>query len=187
MSDEQIIKRRLMFDGDGIGDDRRLNLLQNLVCKWANKLTERGYGKILHILSQCEAVPRRSGMIRKQKEKELRNYKEFQQISEADIADTRKSIAYMKDIQKKSQIVKQNKVKYDLLIKEIMHYPKINETKEKINNIGIDIKSMRINKSDLNKKINDLKRQFQVFTMFIQRSIEDVNEDKCQITGDWEC
>lgn len=33
---EDVIQRRLLIDGDGTGDDRRLNLLQKSFIKWAS-------------------------------------------------------------------------------------------------------------------------------------------------------
>jgi hypothetical protein len=36
---EEVIKRRLLIDGDGTGDDRRLNLLLRSFIKWSNSPT----------------------------------------------------------------------------------------------------------------------------------------------------
>lgn len=36
MSDEEVIRRRLLVDGDGTGDDRRLNILFKTMLKWCN-------------------------------------------------------------------------------------------------------------------------------------------------------
>lgn len=36
VSTEEVIKRRLLIDGDGTGDDRRLNLLVKSFIKWVN-------------------------------------------------------------------------------------------------------------------------------------------------------
>lgn len=33
---EEIIKQRLLIDGDGTGEDRRLNMLLKQFLKWAN-------------------------------------------------------------------------------------------------------------------------------------------------------
>lgn len=33
---ETVIKRRLLIDGDGTGDDRRLNVLMRSFIKWSN-------------------------------------------------------------------------------------------------------------------------------------------------------
>ena len=35
MCDEDYMKNRLLFDGDGVGDDRRLNQLYKQICKFA--------------------------------------------------------------------------------------------------------------------------------------------------------
>lgn len=36
MSEEEVIRRRLLLDGDGTGDDRRLNILFKTMLKWCN-------------------------------------------------------------------------------------------------------------------------------------------------------
>ena len=35
MCDEDYMKNRLLFDGEGVGDDRRLNQLYKQICKFA--------------------------------------------------------------------------------------------------------------------------------------------------------
>lgn len=37
---EDVIRRRLLIDGDGTGDDRRLNVLLKTLIKWCNSSDE---------------------------------------------------------------------------------------------------------------------------------------------------
>lgn len=38
---EDVIRRRLLIDGDGTGDDRRLNVLLKSLIKWCNSSDEK--------------------------------------------------------------------------------------------------------------------------------------------------
>lgn len=38
---EEVIRRRLLIDGDGTGDDRRLNVLLKTLIKWCNSSDEK--------------------------------------------------------------------------------------------------------------------------------------------------
>lgn len=38
---EDVIRRRLLIDGDGTGDDRRLNVLLKTLIKWCNSADEK--------------------------------------------------------------------------------------------------------------------------------------------------
>lgn len=38
---EDVIRRRLLIDGDGTGDDRRLNVLLKTLIKWCNTTDEK--------------------------------------------------------------------------------------------------------------------------------------------------
>ena len=40
--EENVVKNRLLFDGDGNGDDRRLNMLLKLTTKWGHATNPNG-------------------------------------------------------------------------------------------------------------------------------------------------
>ena len=41
-AEENVVKNRLLFDGDGNGDDRRLNMLLKLTTKWGHATNPNG-------------------------------------------------------------------------------------------------------------------------------------------------
>ena len=41
-AEENVVKNRLLFDGDGNGDDRRLNVLVKLTMKWCHATNPNG-------------------------------------------------------------------------------------------------------------------------------------------------
>ncbi|XP_008487137.1 THO complex subunit 7 homolog [Diaphorina citri] len=60
MADEEVIRRRLLIDGDGTGDDRRLNLLLKSILKYCNSPDDTPEEKQVNVdrmllqLTQCE-------------------------------------------------------------------------------------------------------------------------------------
>uniref|UniRef100_A0A8C0D4V7 THO complex subunit 7 homolog n=1 Tax=Balaenoptera musculus TaxID=9771 RepID=A0A8C0D4V7_BALMU len=49
VTDNEVIRKRLLTDGDGAGDDRRINLLVKSFIKWCNSGSqEEGYNKKQH-------------------------------------------------------------------------------------------------------------------------------------------
>lgn len=54
---DEVIRKRLLIDGDGAGDDRRINLLVKSFIKWCNSGSqEDGYFISLLFLHQCPDV-----------------------------------------------------------------------------------------------------------------------------------
>jgi hypothetical protein len=45
--DEQIIRRRLQIDGEGVGDDRKINLLLKTFCRWTNSTEDESQDRII--------------------------------------------------------------------------------------------------------------------------------------------
>lgn len=48
---EDVIRRRLLIDGDGTGDDRRLNVLLKTMIKWFNSNDETPEERFLFFIS----------------------------------------------------------------------------------------------------------------------------------------
>lgn len=78
--DEQIIKRRLCIDGEGVGDDRKINLLLKTFSRWCNSSesdenTDASCDRILTQLSHCEFSVLKSELSEQMIDEELKNYK----------------------------------------------------------------------------------------------------------------
>lgn len=59
VSEEEVIRNRLLFDGEGTGDDRRIQTLMKTIVKWCHSDASQEessltYQKIVALLSQCE-------------------------------------------------------------------------------------------------------------------------------------
>ena len=79
MSEEEIIRSRLLFDGEGTGDDRRIQTLLKTIVKWCHSDSTREesnltYQKIIALLNQCEYSIVKNHLVYEMNNIERRNY-----------------------------------------------------------------------------------------------------------------
>ncbi|NXY32581.1 THOC7 protein, partial [Pomatorhinus ruficollis] len=80
-SSDEVIRKRLLIDGDGAGDDRRINLLVKSFIKWCNSGSqEEGYlqyQRMLSTLSQCEFSMGKTLLVYDMNLREMENYEKI--------------------------------------------------------------------------------------------------------------
>ncbi|XP_044756570.1 THO complex subunit 7 homolog isoform X1 [Coccinella septempunctata] len=187
MSDEEVIRRRLLIDGDGTGDDRRLNVILKNLTKWAHSTgTEPNDNQIvldrtLWQLGLCEFSVKRSKILRKTSTKQLRKYSQIQEKLEMEITKTKDSIEESKNNLKQAKIWKQNHVMYDLLANTIVGHPARKETNKMLNNLQTELKNLKEQSKSLEMKLDLRKKQFHVLVTSanqLRAMLEEVeNED----------
>lgn len=79
VSEEEIIRNRLLFDGEGTGDDRRIQTLLKTIVKWCHADSSREeskltYQKIIALLNQCEYAMVKNHLVYEMNNIEKRNY-----------------------------------------------------------------------------------------------------------------
>nr|XP_020448616.1 THO complex subunit 7 homolog [Monopterus albus] len=82
VTDDEVIRKRLLIDGDGAGDDRRINVLLKSFTKWCNSpgTPEEGftqYQRMLGILAQCEFSMGKTLMVYDMNLREMENYEKI--------------------------------------------------------------------------------------------------------------
>ncbi|RZC35789.1 THOC7 domain containing protein [Asbolus verrucosus] len=168
MSDEDIIKRKLLIDGDGTGDDRRLNVISKTLKKWANSTedspleNQATHDKLLAQLSLCEYSVKRSQLLTKTTTKQLENYKKIQEKFEQQIIDVKESIKQNKENLIQAKIWKQNHMMYDLLAQSIAEQPARKETNQRLLNLQAELKELHKEKEFLEHKLDMRRKQFHV-------------------------
>ncbi|XP_044258020.1 THO complex subunit 7 homolog [Tribolium madens] len=185
MSDEDIIKRKLLIDGDGTGDDRRLNVIAKTLRKWANSSEESPlenqatHDKLLAQLSLCEYSVRRSQLLTRTTARQLENYKKIYEKFEQQISEVKDSIKQNKDNLVQAKIWKQNHMMYDLLAQSIAEQPARKETNERLSNLQAELKELHKEKELLEQKLDMRRKQFHVLVSSaskLQAMLEESNE-----------
>jgi len=192
MSDEEVIRRRLVIDGDGTGDDRRLNVLLKNLIKWANYTDESSpehqqlYDRMLSQISQCEFAVRRSQLLTKTNEKQLQNYQKLQEKLEKQITEVKNTIEVSKQNLTQAKILKQNRMMYDLLAQSIKQQPARKDTDRRLAELKAELNSLHEQKRNLEHKLEMRRKQFHVLVSSanqLRSMLEDTTEDDAMNTS----
>ncbi|CAB4023083.1 THO complex subunit 7 homolog [Paramuricea clavata] len=82
-TDDDMIKKRLLIDGEGVGDDRKIQTLLKTFLKWFNNTDgsedEKNilYNKMLILLSQCDFNIGKTSQVYEMNQREMKNYKKL--------------------------------------------------------------------------------------------------------------
>ncbi|KAF5277422.1 hypothetical protein FQA39_LY06235 [Lamprigera yunnana] len=186
MSDEEVIRRRLLIDGDGTGDDRRLNVLLKNLIKWANyseaSSTEHQllYDRMLVQISQCELAVKRSQLLSRNSQNQLQNYQKLQKKLEKQISDVKNTIEISKQNLAQAKVLKQNRMMYDLLACSIKQQPARKDTDKRLADLKAELNSLRDQKRSLEQKLEIRRKQFHVLVSSanqLRSMLEDVVDD----------
>ncbi|KAL0276503.1 UNVERIFIED_CONTAM: hypothetical protein PYX00_004063 [Menopon gallinae] len=182
MNDEDVIKRRLLIDGDGTGDDRRLNALQKNIIKWCSSTDSQEESQLsldgmLAQLSHCEFTVKKSRRVAKMNAIELQNYQDLSKKIKQDIEEERKMIENTKTALIEAKIVRKNKMECDILGKVINEQPDRIETGKKLDQLKNELKNLKKCRTQIEKKMMQRRQQFYALVVTIQQLRDIVEED----------
>ncbi|KAJ8911073.1 hypothetical protein NQ315_015244 [Exocentrus adspersus] len=181
MTDEYIIKRKLLFDGEGIGDDRRINYLQKLLVKWiltdvSQDENKRVYNKILLQLHLIEYSRKKSELVKLNNEKQLRQYKDYQTEIENNIASILDAINISKILLAKVKYDKHRKLHYDMIVKDIVEQPSRIETTKTVEQLQLDLNNMRASQQILKNEFIMWRKHFTVLLSSANQMCTQLNK-----------
>ena len=164
-TDEEIMRTRLMIEGEG-SDYRRLNSLMRTFMKWCMnedqtpEESESAYNQILFTLSQCEFAMEKIQLTVDMYEREKQNY----QVLSSEI-ERRREVAENEIVMYKDQLVdarevRRNRQEYDALAKIINKYPNRKETTKEIGSLEHSLLDLSQNKERLSLKVEERKKEF---------------------------
>lgn len=128
-----------MFDGEGIGDDRRINLLQRVVASWVSSKNTSELENLV-MLNKCLSIIRaiecswiKSDLMKKCIEKETELFKNFQNGTKKNIENIKETIDASKIILLEAREEKQHKLNYNMIAEDIATVPSRIETLDMVN------------------------------------------------------
>merc|ERR1712176_905665 len=85
--DEEIIRKRLLLDGEGAGDDRKLTMILKSFLKWCNnpEPDNASYQKILYLLDQAEYQIKKLELVAKANHAQQQKYAQIEQEIESEM------------------------------------------------------------------------------------------------------
>ncbi|XP_004921720.1 THO complex subunit 7 homolog [Bombyx mandarina] len=175
MGDEDVIRRRLLIDGDGTGDDRRLNVLLKTLIKWCNTTDDKPeeskatHDRMLAQLAQCEFAVTKSQLGSEMMAAELKSYEALSKILESGIEVAKENIQKSKTDLAQAKTVRKNRIEYDVLAKVISEQPDRKETSERLSTLKTELANLETTKQQLESRLALRKKQFHVLVTSIHQ------------------
>eukprot|EP00093_Oithona_nana_P004894 04894.XXX_70099_70801_1 [CDS] Oithona nana genome sequencing. len=177
-SDESVVRTRLLLDGDGTGDDRRLNQIAKSFIQWVSSKDEddsettkedhrKQHSRLLATLAQCEWIQGKSSLVREMNRKEAENYEKLYEQINGEIVEAEKEIQTTKKELIEARKIRRNRMEYDAMAKIINENPDRETQGKKIEEIKAEIESYKATEAALEDKLESRKKQFHVLVKSI--------------------
>ncbi|XP_051532437.1 THO complex subunit 7 homolog isoform X1 [Myxocyprinus asiaticus] len=183
ITDDEVIRKRLLIDGDGAGDDRRINVLMKTFIKWchSNISPEEGfaqYQRMLTSLSQCEYSMGKTLLVYDMNLKEMENYEAIYADIEKSITSAHEKIAECKKEIQRAKRIRKNRQEYDALARVIKQHPDRHETLKQLEALDKELQQLSQIKENVEDKLELRKKQFHVILTTIQELQQTLDNDE---------
>lgn len=188
-AEENVVKNRLLFDGDGNGDDRRLNMLLKLTTKWGHATNPNGdpeediktHAKLRAQLLQCQWTDEKTKQVQKMNEREADTYEQLFERIRSEIEQAEKEIFETKIELEQARKIRRNRMEYDAMAKQINVYPTRAITGKKKQETHAELNRLKEEEEMLEDKLQSRKKQFHVLVNSIHR-LQDLLEQEEEVT-----
>ncbi|TRY59092.1 hypothetical protein DNTS_028629 [Danionella cerebrum] len=183
VTDDEVIRKRLLIDGDGAGDDRRINVLMKSFTKWCSSSfsPEEGfsqYQRMLMTLSQCEFSMGKTLLVYNMNLKEMENYESIYKDIETSISSAHEKIAECKKEILRAKRIRKNRQEYDALARVIKKHPDRHETLKQLEALDNELQRLSHTKESVEDKLELRKKQFHVLLTTIQELQQTLENDE---------
>ncbi|XP_043933925.1 THO complex subunit 7 homolog isoform X2 [Protopterus annectens] len=188
VTDDEVIRKRLLIDGDGAGDDRRINLLVKTFFKWCNSGShEEGYSqyeRMLGILAQCEFSMGKTLLVYDMNLREMENYEKIYKETESNIMAAHEKIAECKKQIQQAKRIRKNRQEYDALARVIQTHPDRHETLKQLEALGKELQHLSRIKESVEDKLELRRKQFHVLLSTIRELQQTLENDEKLLEAD---
>jgi len=189
VSDEAAVKTRLLFDGDGTGEERRLNLLLKSVVKWCSQGSDgdgdgeddggandvkRHAGLVAQLL-HIEWTDAKSKLVQEMNERESNNYEHLLEVIQSKLEEAEKDITEAKSDLEQARLVRRNRMEYDSMAKTIQAFPSREDSGKNISEVSDQLERLKQEEEELDAKLQQRKKQFHVLVNSIHQ-LQDMLE-----------
>ncbi|TGZ75106.1 hypothetical protein CRM22_000569 [Opisthorchis felineus] len=128
VSDDEIIKRKLLIEGESGNDDRRLTLLLKNYLRWvaSGDTSDNGFETfqaLLGSINQCENAMEQATLVLSMNKKQQEHYSELYKEIEYEIEKAKLRIEECREELRLAKIIRKNRREYDGLAKIIAEHP----------------------------------------------------------------
>nr|CAB3266950.1 THO complex subunit 7 homolog [Phallusia mammillata] len=177
-----VIRRRLLIDGDGGGDERRLNALMKLFIKWCNspEADNSTHQRMLSFLAQSEFAMMKSSFVYEMNTKQMDKYQCLQEEIDKNVALAHEEIEKCKKELEEARLVRKNRQQYDALAGVVLKHPDRRKTEGQINELDEELKDLQASELQLIEKLDSRKKQFHALLTSIHQLQSVLKEEEEQ-------
>jgi len=185
-SDDDVIRKRLLIDGDGGGDERRLNALMKLYIKWCNSpdADNSTHQRMLSFLAQSEFAMTKASLVYEMNTRQMDKYKQLQEEIDENVALAHSEIEKCKKDLAEARLIRKNRQEYDALASIVLQQPDRLETESQITDLGKDVEEMQDTEQQLIARLNLRKKQFHALMTSIHQLKSVLDEEKLEDSRD---
>ncbi|KAF4533339.1 hypothetical protein B566_EDAN002736 [Ephemera danica] len=182
MTEEDVIRRRLLIDGDGTGDDRRLNLLLKSFIKWSNTPEpcpddDVQLDRMLAQLAQSELALKKSRLGANTSQSELDNYETLSMSIKQRLETAKTGIEESKEAFARAREVRKNRMEYNAMAGVILQQPDRKEMLEKLEQIKTELAELENKRHELDEKLELRRKRLHLLNVAITDFTEDTSMD----------
>ena len=183
MNEDEIMKRKLLIDGDGFGDDRKISQLIKQFILWcyndneSELESELSAERLLNAIDQSELAMAKSMQTIKMVTHELDNYETIYKNIEKSISNAKEKLQACKLELADAKRIRCNKLDYDSVASIIEKHPSTQDTQTKLNQLEGEIQSLQTINTQIESKLEKRRRQFQLL-LSASHQLQSVLEDE---------
>ena len=184
ISEDDIIKKRLLIEGDSGNEDRLINKLVRNFVKWSNHILntdqagQENTNSVTHVtddenveylheqtmasLSHAEFGLFRNQFILDMNKMEQDNYEELYARINSEIERAQKKIIESKVDLLEARKIRKNRQEYDILARQILNFPNRSEMEATIKNLEERVEQLKKSEYEYDRKIDLRRKQFSV-------------------------
>lgn len=171
-TDDDIIRRKLLIEGDGTGSDTRINTFLKTFYRWAaspanDEESNATYQRLLSMLAQIEHAYAKTKFIYDMNIEEKAAYERLYKDIGNMIEETQQKIVDCKNELQQAKRIRKNKQEYDVLAKLIQQHPDRQETMKELEVLEKELKDFKREKQALEDKFELRRKEFHVLMVSI--------------------
>ncbi|KAF7260638.1 hypothetical protein EG68_01880 [Paragonimus skrjabini miyazakii] len=183
VSDDEIIKRKLLVEGESGNDDRRLTLLLKNYLRWvaSDDVGDVGFETfqaLIGSVNQCENAMEQSALVLSMNQEQLNQYSELFKKIKTDMENAKVRMDECKEELRTAKIIRKNRREYDSLAKIIAEHPERDVTLEKCQKLKSQLQRLQELDKEYDRKIALRKKQFHLFLFALNGMQKLIEEDE---------
>jgi len=183
LNEDDIIRRKLLIDGEGVGDDRRIMIALKQFVKWCltddnADESQLAHERILLSLFGSELAMAKSEQMLRMNSIEMENYEKLCLKMDKSIEEAQQRLIECKSELVNAKKVRKNKCEYDAMASVIFEHEDRRETMNKLSSLNDEINRLEKTRGEMEKKLERRKKQFQVLLCSAYELQQMLNEEE---------